>query len=175
MIYSPFQLFSSNSPQKHATVCLICDKVQERAQNLSQSSSFLHLPSSVYVPYSPAEARVKIEQVFAEYFTLLPNFSALNHKKSSMSPDMEDFFDRSRFDSSYQYAISWTPLTATNQSLRQYAISWTPLTARPLGSFIPLKAASHSRAIAVEQATEASLGTLRAAESLGKCSAKMLR
>ena len=38
---------------------------------------------------------------------------------------------------------------------------------------MPLKAASHSRAMAVEQATEASLGTLRAAESEGKCSAKM--
>jgi hypothetical protein len=38
-----------------------------------------------------------------------------------------------------------------------------------------LKAASHSRAMAVEQATLASLGTLRAAESEGKCSAKMER
>jgi len=57
----------------------------------------------------------------------------------------------------------------------QYALSCTPLTARPLGAFMPLKAASHSRAMAVLQATEASDGTLLAAESLGKCSAKMLR
>ena len=57
----------------------------------------------------------------------------------------------------------------------QYACSWTPLTARPLGSFMPRNASSHSRATAVEHATLASLGTLLAADSLGKCSAKMER
>ena len=55
------------------------------------------------------------------------------------------------------------------------ACSCTPATARPLGSFMFLNAASHSRAMAVEQATLASLGTLRAALSLGKSSEKMLR
>ena len=38
-----------------------------------------------------------------------------------------------------------------------------------------LKAASHSKAIAVEQATDASLGTLMAAEALGKCSANIIK
>ena len=73
-----------------------------------------------------------------------------------------------------QYACSCTPLTEF-WSFRQYACSCTPFTALPLGSFIFLNAASHSRAMAVEQATLASLGTLLAALSLGKCSAKMLR
>lgn len=56
-----------------------------------------------------------------------------------------------------------------------YASSCTPFTARPLGSFMFLKAASHARASAVEHATLGTLGTLRAALSLGKCSWKMLR
>ena len=38
-----------------------------------------------------------------------------------------------------------------------------------------LKAASHSSAMEVLQATLASLGTLRAAEAEGKCSAKIER
>ena len=50
-----------------------------------------------------------------------------------------------------------------------------PATARPLGSLSRLKASSHSLAMAVEQATLASCGTLRAAESLGKCSEKIER
>ena len=45
-----------------------------------------------------------------------------------------------------------------------YACSCTPFTARPLGSFMPAKAASHSRAVAVEHATLASDGTLRGVE-----------
>ena len=49
------------------------------------------------------------------------------------------------------------------------------VTARPEGSFICRKAASHSRALAVEHATEASWGTQDAAASEGKHSAKMLR
>lgn len=57
----------------------------------------------------------------------------------------------------------------------RYASSCTPATARPLGSFLPLKEASHARASAVEQATLGTLGTLRAALLLGKCSSKMLR
>ena len=36
MVFSPKQLFSHISPEKHATVGLICDKPPERAQNLSQ-------------------------------------------------------------------------------------------------------------------------------------------
>ena len=55
------------------------------------------------------------------------------------------------------------------------ACSCTSLTARPLGSFWPWNEASHASASAVEQATEGTEGTLRAALSLGKCSAKMLR
>ena len=51
----------------------------------------------------------------------------------------------------------------------------TPATARPLGSLRFLKAASHSSAMAVEHATLASWFTLRAAESLGNNSEKMLR
>ena len=47
--------------------------------------------------------------------------------------------------------------------------------ARPLGSFMFLKAVSQARASAVEQATLGTLGTLRAALSLGKCSSKMVR
>ena len=62
----------------------------------------------------------------------------------------------------------------TNQG-RSKACSWTPATARPLGSFRCLKAASHAKASAVEQATLGTLGTLRAALSEGKCSAKMER
>ncbi len=56
-----------------------------------------------------------------------------------------------------------------------YASSCTPFTARPLGSFMFLKAASHARASAVEHATLGTLDTLRAALSLGKGSWKMLR
>jgi hypothetical protein len=74
--------------------------------------------------------------------------------------------------SPFFFFISLTQQIASDY---QYACSWTPFTARPLGSFMFLKAASHSRAMAVEQATLASLGTLRAALSEGKCSAKMLR
>lgn len=50
-----------------------------------------------------------------------------------------------------------------------------PATARPLGSFMLRKASSHASASAVLHATLGTLGTERAAESLGKCSAKMLR
>lgn len=50
-----------------------------------------------------------------------------------------------------------------------------PATARPLGSFFPWKEASHASASAVEHATLGTLGTLRAALSLGKCSSKMVR
>lgn len=57
----------------------------------------------------------------------------------------------------------------------QYACSCTPATARPLGSFMFFHAASHSSAFAVEHATLASWGTLRAALSLGKCSSNILR
>lgn len=57
----------------------------------------------------------------------------------------------------------------------EYASSCTPFTARPLGSFKFLKATSQARASAVEHATLGTLGTLRAALSLGKCSSKMLR
>ena len=53
--------------------------------------------------------------------------------------------------------------------------SCTSLTARPLGSFMFLKASSQARASAVEHATLGTLGTERAAESLGKCSAKIER
>ena len=60
-------------------------------------------------------------------------------------------------------------------SVCQYAASCTPFTARPLGSFMFLKAESQARASAVEQATLGMLGTLRAALSLGKCSSKMVR
>ena len=56
-----------------------------------------------------------------------------------------------------------------------YACSCTPATARPLGSFWFLNEASHASASAVEQATLGTLGTLRAALSLGKCSAKIER
>lgn len=51
-----------------------------------------------------------------------------------------------------------------------YASSCTPATARPLGSFFPWKEASHASASAVEHATLGTLGTLRAALSLGWCS-----
>ena len=53
--------------------------------------------------------------------------------------------------------------------------SCTPATARPLGSFIFWKALSQASASAVEQATLGTLGTLRAALSEGKCSAKIER
>ena len=56
-----------------------------------------------------------------------------------------------------------------------YACSCTPLTARPLGSFIPANALSHANASAVLHATLGTLGTLRAALSLGKWVAKSVR
>ena len=46
---------------------------------------------------------------------------------------------------------------------------------RPLGSFFPWNETSHANASAVEQATLGTLGTLRAALSLGKCSSKIVR
>ena len=49
------------------------------------------------------------------------------------------------------------------------------VTGTALGSFIFLNAASHANASAVEQATLGTLGTLRAALSDGKCSAKIER
>ena len=51
----------------------------------------------------------------------------------------------------------------------QYASSCIPFTARPLGSFLPWKAVSQASASAVEQATLGTLGTLFAADALGKC------
>lgn len=45
---------------------------------------------------------------------------------------------------------------------------WTFLTARPDGSLSFLNDSSHSKAVAVLQATERSDGTLRAADAEGK-------
>ena len=56
-----------------------------------------------------------------------------------------------------------------------YECSCTPAMARPLGSFRSLNVSSHSSATAVEHATLASLGTARAALSLGKNSANIER
>ncbi len=66
-------------------------------------------------------------------------------------------------------------LTFSLSHLYQYAFSCTPCTARPLGSFMFLNALSQARASAVLHATLGTLGTVRAALSLGKCSAKMER
>mmetsp|Transcript_4497 Transcript_4497/g.7584 ORF Transcript_4497/g.7584 Transcript_4497/m.7584 type:complete len:111 (-) Transcript_4497:1611-1943(-) len=54
---------------------------------------------------------------------------------------------------------TWLPLAA----IAAYASSCTPATERPEGSSLPAQLASHSAAVAVEQATEGPPGTVSAA------------
>jgi len=56
-----------------------------------------------------------------------------------------------------------------------YPCSWTLLMERPDGSFMFLKAASHSSAISVLQATDGTEGTHREADFDGKKSVKIVR
>lgn len=57
----------------------------------------------------------------------------------------------------------------------QYASLCTPFTARPEGSFIAWKAASHASASGVLHATDFPPRTVSAAEGRGKCSSKTAR
>ena len=72
----------------------------------------------------------------------------------------------------YLYSFRFTILRFL---LFPVGLSCTPVTARPLGSFMWANEASQARASAVEQATLGTLGTLRAALSLGKYSSKIER